>query len=147
MLNGYGPHLEKPEGPLDILAPWFQSKCLISLSQVFANVEMNLWRSKWKCRAERDPLIQAPHYIDREREAQRCEVACQSHIADYGQDCNPGHRLKVIQGFSLRWVIERVWQCLAWLFLVKPPWAWAWSLSTLCISLLTSLSLAHPSLM
>lgn len=96
MLNGNGPHLEKPGGvSLDTLALWFQSKCLISLSQVLANVEMNLRKADGNAELKY-PLIQVPHYIDKEREAQRGEVACQSHAVDYGQDCNLHHRLKVI---------------------------------------------------
>lgn len=47
-------------------------------------------KSRWKCRAERtfDP---SPYYIDKEREAQRGEVACQSHVVGYGLDCNLHH--------------------------------------------------------
>lgn len=106
-LNGNGPHLEEPGGvPLDTLAFWFLSKGLINILQGFANVEINLWRPN-KYRAESDPLIQAPRYIDKKREAQRSKVVGQSHAADRDQDCNPGHWLKVIQ--ELQKMYNNVW--------------------------------------
>lgn len=59
VLTGNGPQLEEPGGvSLDTLALWFQSKCLISLSQVLANVNMNLGKADGNAELK-EPLIQA----------------------------------------------------------------------------------------
>lgn len=79
MLNSNDPHLEKSAGvSLDTLALWLQSKYLITLSRVLTNVKMNLQKADRNAELK-DLLIQAFHYTDKEREAQRGEVACQSH--------------------------------------------------------------------
>lgn len=73
VLNGNDPHLEEPGGlSLDTLVLWFPSKCLISLSQVPANVKVSLRKADGNAELK-GPLIQAPHYIDRGMEAWRGE--------------------------------------------------------------------------
>lgn len=91
VLTGNGSQLEEPGGGLPgHLGSLVSIKVPYQSLTSACKCKHEFGKSRWKCRVER-PFDPSPYYIDKEREAQRGEVACQSHVEGYGLDCNLHH--------------------------------------------------------